>query len=300
MKQILKYSILSFAFLLIQSCKSIDLRTEAMITEDVTSLEEKGKKILHHAYLKMGYDHLINTEVYETTAFFDWKGLWLLFPMNAIPGNNKKDIQFRFATNSFDGHVEYLQGRKKGIIQGLQSWQGYKSEIGSDIIKEHEHDRYIWGLATYHYLLESPITLKDADIVRYAGEKKFNNQDYDLVYVTWGSESPNKQYDRFLVYINKDSGFIDLMELTIGDFFLPMPKGMQHATVQFERSKTSIGVFLPEVTIIQLKHPKEKKRHVYKFTTKDYKFDSFEKSKLYPIKGLKLYGNSKKYNNDEI
>jgi len=282
------------------SCKTVDLRTDYVKEQPTQTAEEKGKQLLADAAKKMGYDKLANTEVYETTANFDWKGLWPLMPMNALPGNLNKDIQFKFATNSFDGQVKYLEGRKKGLVQGLQSWEGYKIKRNNGELKQHEHDRYIWGLATYHYLAEAPLTMKDAEIVRYAGEKEFDGKTYETVYVTWGTEAPNKQYDRFLVYVNKDTGFIDMAELTIGDFFLPMPKGLQHATVHWEREMTSIGTYLPSTTFVQLGQPKAKKKHVYKYTTRDYRFDNFKKSELYPIEYLENYGTSKKFTNDQM
>ncbi|XLS30280.1 hypothetical protein ACJD0Z_05480 [Flavobacteriaceae bacterium M23B6Z8] len=213
--------------------------------------------------------------------------------MNAFPGNNNKPIQLRFATNSFDGQLEYLEGRKKGTIQGLQSWEGYKQETDSDFFKRHEHDRYLWGLATYHYLLEAPMHLPDAEIIRYAGKKLLDDINYDLVYVTWGSEAPNKEYDRFLAYIHPDTKFIDLLEVTINDFFLAMPKGMQHATARYDREKTSIGAYLPSEVTIQLKSPKKPNSKVYSFVLEDYQFDSFDKDLLYPIEGIPFYGFSK-------
>ncbi len=293
MKSMLKLSIISFLVISMLSCKSVDLRTDVVI-HTPNSNEQKGKQLLEKAVIAMGYDKLLQAQVYEATAQFNWKGIWLTMPMNALPGNNNKEIKFRFVTNSFDGQVEYLEGRKKGTIQGLQSWKGYKTEANSDYLKQHEHDRYIWGLATYHYLLEAPYrVLHECDIIRYAGEKSFQGKNFDMVYATWGTETPNKKYDRWLLYINKETGFIDMLEVTINDFFLPMPKAMQHATVHLERKKTSIGTYLPSNVIIQLKSPKKKDSKVYSFKLGDYKFDSFEKEMLYPIKNLPFFGNSK-------
>lgn len=300
MKKLIQITtVLLFAFEF-HCCKTVDLRTDYVKTQPAQTAEERGRKILRESSEKMGYDKLINTNVYETTANFKWKGLWPLMPMNSIPGNLNKDIQFKFATNSFDGQVKYLEGRKEGLVQGLQSWEGYKIKRNNGELKRHEHDRYIWGLATYHYLIEAPLTMKDAEIVRYAGEIEFAGQKYETVFVTWGSEEPNKQYDRFLVYVNKDTGFIDMAELTIGDFYLPMPKGMQHATVQWDRKITSVGTYLPSVTYVQLGKPKSKKKYVYKYVSKDYKFDNFQKADLYPIEGLQEYGTSKKFTNDQM
>lgn len=294
MKKYIQLSIILSFIITLQACKSVDLRSEDLKSQNITNAEQKGKALLQQAKLAMGYDKLATSEVYQADALFNWRGAWLLFPMNAFPGNNNKDLKLKFATNSFDGQLEYLEGRKKGTIQGVQSWHGYKKEKGSDFLKQHEHDRYIWGLATYHYLLEAPMHLPDAEIIRYSGTKQLDGIDYETVYVTWGSETPNKQYDRFLAYIHPDTKFIDLLEVTINDFFLPMPKGMQHATARYERKKTSIGAYLPSNVTIQLKAPKKAESKVYSFSLENYEFDSFEKETLYPIEGLTYYGFSKK------
>ncbi len=293
MKNYLKLSICILSIAIMQSCKSVDLRSNALKENTISNSEQMGKQLLVKAKTAMGYDQLSNTEVYEATAKFNWTGAWLIMPMNAFPGNNNKELQLRLATNSFDGQVQYLEGRKKDIIQGVQSWEGYKKEVGSDYLKRHEHDRYIWGLATYHYLLEAPMHLPDAQIIRYAGKKDVEGITYETVYVTWGTEAPNKQYDRFLVYINPSTKHIDLLEVTINDFFISMPRGMQHATARYERKKTSIGAYLPSNVQIQFKGPKKLENKVYSFALNNYQFDAFDKSVLYPLQDVEYLGFSK-------
>ncbi|GAA0873361.1 hypothetical protein GCM10009117_25080 [Gangjinia marincola] len=293
MKYLFKFLIIVIAVSVLQSCKSVDLRSELLQSDSITNPEQRGRDLLNEAKIAMGYDKLSETEVYEVDALFNWKGIWLLMPMNAFPGNNNNALKLRLATNSFDGQVEYLEGRKTNTIQGVQSWQGYKKETNSDYIKRHEHDRYIWGLATYHYLLEAPMHLPDAEIIRYAGQKELEGINYETVYVTWGSEVPNKKYDRFLAYINPATKFIDLLEVTINDFFLPMPKGLQHATARYERKETSIGAFLPSNITIQLKGPKKIESKVYSFALSDYKFDAFDKALLYPLDDIEPIGFTK-------
>ncbi|MEM8968758.1 MAG: hypothetical protein AAGE93_20245 [Bacteroidota bacterium] len=278
---------------LLSSCKTVDIRTDYALTNNAQSEHEKGKQLLKSAYQKMGYDQLEAVETYEANALFKWKMPWTMMPMNALPGNKGNKIEFKFTTNTFDGNVEFLEGRKKGKTYGIQSWQTYR--IGKDgSLDQIKGTKYNWGLATYHYVIEAPMRLLGAEIVRYAGEKSFNGKDYDLVYATWGKDEPHKEHDQWLVYINKQTGFIDLTELTINDFFLPMPKGLKGATVQYEREKTNIGTFLPSLVTIQLGKPKKKKKYVYNFQLYDYQFDNFDKQELYPIAGLEEIGDAKK------
>lgn len=275
------------------SCKTVDLRTDYALENNVESDTEKGKRLLKETYLKMGYDKLAETKTYEAKSNFKWRMPWTMMPMNALPGNKNKDIHFKFTTNTFDGNVEYLEGRKEGKTYGLQSWETYvQNESGT--LKQKKKTRHNWGLATYHYVVEAPMRLLGADIIRYAGEREFDGKAYDLVYATWGEDAPHKEHDQWLVYINKETGMTDLTEITINDFFLPMPPGMKGATIQTERALTSNGSYLPSLVTIQLGKPKELEKHVYTFNFTDYQFDSFSANELSPLVGVEMVGDAKK------
>ncbi len=283
--------LLLFVFV-ISSCKTVDIRTDYALQNNTPSDIEKGKKLLKNAYLEMGYDKFENTTNYEVSSLFKWKFPWTMMPMNALPGNKGKNIRFRFSTNDFNGQVTYLDGRKKGKTYGLQSWKDYRFTKKEDF-KTRKSKRYNWGLATYHYVIEAPMRLLGADIIRYAGEKEFNGNQYDVVYATWKQDAPHKEHDQWLVYINKHTGMIDLTEITINDFFLPMPPGMKGATILTERKLTANGSYLPSFVTIQLGKPKSSEKYVYTFELNDYKFDAFPKEELFPIKELEPIGDAK-------
>lgn len=280
-------------FLGITSCKTVDLRTDHALENNQERDTEKGKRLLKETYFKMGYDKFAETNTYEANSLFKWRIPWTMMPMNALPGNKNKDIHFKFATNTFDGNIKYLEGRKKGKTYGLQSWETYVQKKDKPL-KQKKKKRHNWGLATYHYVIEAPMRLLGADIIRYAGEKEFNGKMYDLVYATWGEDVPHKEHDQWLVYINKETGMTDLTEITINDFFLPMPPGMKGATIQTERTLTSNGSYLPSLVTIQLGKPKKLKKHVYTFGLTDYQFDTFPAEELYPLEGVQLVGDAKK------
>ena len=281
-----------FSLSLMYSCKTVDIRTDYSLKNKDVQNTQKGKELLEATYTKMGYHNLKEVETYEVNSLFKWKIPWTMMPMNALPGNKGKNIVFKFSPNTFDGQVTYLEGRKKGKTYGLQSWQGYMFK-DNEPLKLKNSKRYDWGLPTYHYVIEAPMRLLGADIIRYAGEKDFNGNQYDLVYATWGKDEPHKEHDQWLVYINKKTGMIDLTELTINDFFLPMPPGMKGATIQYEREKTSIGTYLPSLVAIQLGEPQKQKKHVYTFALTNYRFDSFAEKDLYPLEGFEKLGDAK-------
>lgn len=274
------------------SCKRIDIRTSYALAHNSKEDAIKGKRLLQATYKKMGYDKLESVDAYEVNSVFKWKTFWAMMPMNALPGNKGNEINFKFKPKTFDGSVTFLEGRKEGKTYGIQSWQTYLKKPGESV-KEVNSKRYNWGLATYHYLTESPMRLLGADIIRYAGETNFNGQDYDLVYVTWGKDEPHKEHDQWLIYINKSTEMIDLTEVTINDFFVPVPNGMKGATIQSERKMTSNGSYLPSFSTIQLGKPKRKSKYVYTFSMTDYKFDSFTADELYPLRDVEFIGDAR-------
>ncbi|MEL7220974.1 MAG: hypothetical protein AAGJ93_06620 [Bacteroidota bacterium] len=85
----------------------------------------------------------------------------------------------------------------------------------------------------------------------------------------------------------------DLTEITINDFFLPMPAGMKGATIQTERSLAENGSYLPSLVTIQLGKPKDLKKYVYTFDLTNYTFDSFAEEELYPLPRVERIGDKK-------
>lgn len=276
------------------SCKTIDIRTAYALENQSTADARKGEELLKETYYAMGYDKLEEVTTYEVRSLFKWKMPWSMMPLNALPGNKGNEIVFRFTANSFDGQVYFAEGRKEGKTYGIQSWQGYQFKTGK-APKMKDNARYNWGLPTYHYIIEAPMRLLTADIIRYAGEREVNGNNYDLVYATWGKDEPHKEHDQWLVYINQKTKMIDLTEVTINDFFLPVPNSMKGATIQVERSKAANGSYLPSLVTIQLGKPKKLKKHVYTFELNDYKFDSFPVETLYPFQELGRVGDTKPF-----
>ncbi|MEO1051020.1 MAG: hypothetical protein AAFX87_10350 [Bacteroidota bacterium] len=279
---------------LLQACKMADVRPDQLKSGRINaSDQQKGQALLEESIKAMGYDKFATVETYETTAQFYWRFPWNTMPMHSFPGARNKPLRFRFQVGSFDGQAEYLAGRKEGYTFGLQSWETY-CEKPSTEAEQTKDARRSWGLATFHYILETPYRLLNADIITYAGSKEFEGQMYDLVFVSWDKPEPHKEHDQWLLYINQETKFVDLSHLTIRDFFVPFPKSMAVGTVRFNnRVKTDPGMMLPSDIVIQLLAPKKEKRHVYRLTFKDYAFNTFPIDEIKPFKDLKEYGDAK-------
>lgn len=239
----------------------------------------------------MGYDRFGTIQTYQADAIFDWRFPWSIMPMNPLPGAKNKPVRFRFLPNSFDGQVAHLAGRKKGDTYGLQSWTYYQKKNGQT--EKSSSPRREWTLATYHYLLEGPFQLLNADIVRYAGQAEYEGTIYDLVFATWDTSEPHKEHDQWLLYIHPETKMVDLVNATIREYFLPFPRNLAEGTVLYQRERHESGIYFPTEMTIQLMTPKKASKYVYKMRMSNYQVDAFGREELTPLPGLKNYGDSK-------
>lgn len=276
------------------ACKLADVRPTFLKEQEITATnEEEGRDLLSASIQAMGYENLSEIDTYEAKALFKWKFPWSIMPINSLPGSKGNQVQFRFKPNSFDGQVEYLEGSRKGNLYGLQSWQAYKKKANGTIDYTKDKKRE-WALAAFHYLMEGPWRLLKADIITYAGTTQLDGQDYDLVFASWQSPEPHKEHDQWLLYINQKTKFVDLANITIRDFFMPFPPKLAEGSVRYlKRTQTSEGVYFPTELVIQLMAPKKEKKHVYRISFEDFKFDSFPEEDLRPFKSLKDFGDTK-------
>ncbi|MEL6559978.1 MAG: hypothetical protein AAFQ94_17445 [Bacteroidota bacterium] len=289
----MKNLLLIITIALLYSCKLADVRPELVKGKLSDSDEEKGLSLLKQSIEAMGYNNFESISTVETTMTFDWRFPWSSMPLHSFPGARNKPMRLLLEVGSFNGQSRYLSGRKKDAVFGLQSWESYRQLPGKELELKKD-PRRSWGLATFHYILETPYRLLSADVITYAGTKEFEGQQYDLVYVTWKDPKPHKAHDQWLIYINQDTKHVDLCHLTIRDFFMPFPPNMAMGTVRFlNREETEPGIKLPTEIVIQLLNPKKAKKHLYKLTFEDYRFDTRPPEDLKPFPELKVYGDSK-------
>lgn len=154
---------MTLSLLLLIGCKHSRVMTDYLSDNQAASLESKGRQLLEASVEAMGYDQLLAMKSYQADALFDWRFPWGMIPMNALRGSKNKKTSFRFIPNSFDGQMRHLEGRKEGFVFGLQSWQYYEEVDGE--FERDSNSRREWALATYHYLIEGPLRLLNADIV---------------------------------------------------------------------------------------------------------------------------------------
>lgn len=279
---------------LVSSCKVSDIQTDYMkdTVNKEEQLEEKGKALLKEAWLAHGFDKLKTHETYQVEATDHWKGA--LGKMGNLWGDsNKKPITLRFAVGTFDNQVEFKEGKLAGQVAGLQSWKYYEKE-NSDSKAEFQktNKRIGFGLAAYHYFFELGDRIMNAPIIRYAGEKEFEGNKYDIIFATWESVEANRDYDQYRIWVNKETKLIDFANYTIRENYLPGAK-MFYGSIRYGDMRTIDGVKISFQQEVYLNKPKAVGKYLHKLTLTDFKFDAFSKSDLYPDANIKPIGDDK-------
>jgi hypothetical protein len=276
----------------LQSCAIADLRTEELKNQNYQkSDEDKGRAILKAAWKAQGMDQLQQFETYEVIAQDHWKGM--LGAMGNVWPVNQTSMRMRFAVGTFDSQVEVLEGKKEGFLAGQQSWNYYEKEDGKIEFKEKLDKRISFGLSAYQYFFELTDRLMRAPIVVYAGETEFEGKKYDMVLASWETIEPHKGHDQYRLWINKETKMLDVVENTVRANYLP---GAQHlyGSTQMKDYRKINGIYIPFELTVDLNEPSKKEtKYVHRLTVKEFQFDTFDKSVLYPNPDLKMLGDVK-------
>lgn len=275
------------------SCLS-DLRPN-LVKENPNSkeLETKGRALLVKMAEAQGIQKLAEHKTFEVTANLGINGLWDMMNMDPFRSKKNQDIRMSYAVNSFDGRIRYLNKKREGDIYGLQSWETYVQKKGESEPVFKKKKRWEWGLAAFHYVLEIPLRIQTAPIVRYGGEQEFDGKTYDLVLASWGSEEPNKAYDQYVFFINKETHMADMLQVNIRDHYMPVP-GFMYGTVRYlERTEAKDGLIMPTKLVIQMFKPKTKEKGLISVNLKDYSFDTIPLETLRPNGSLPVMGDAK-------
>ncbi len=274
-------------------CK-VDLRTRLIKNQGITEINEKrGKDILELAWETHGYDNLSHRKNYTFQGKDIWRGLFgrLGKPWPEAESN----MLFRFEVGSFDSQVTYLDGKQMGITAGLQSWNYYEFERKNAAKKKKLNQRTRFALSAYHYFFELLDRLKRAPLISWAGEKQFNNEVYDVIFVTWKQVEPHMDNDQYILWINKETNMLDYAIYTVRENYLKIPGSRAfYGSIRFDDYRKVNGLMVPHVQTVFLNAPKKNiKRHVHRLTVSDFQFDAFDQELLKPFADVTSTGDSK-------
>ncbi len=119
-----------------------------------------------------------------------------------------------------------LPGRDTGRLEidggetwGVQNWATYTVDAEGKVQfdAQRNFDRWFW-VPTVGYFLEAPYRLGEATIVADAGPDEHDGVMCDRIFLTWGSEKPNREVDQYVAWIDQKSGRLVHLQYTVRDF----------------------------------------------------------------------------------
>ena len=157
-----------------------------------------------------------------------------------IAGWDELPQQFQMTSFLGTDNSEFtlLNGSNKGQVWGVQDWKSYQKKDGQKefIPNEKYHHKLIYK----NYWFQFPFRINEAPIIAYAGEGTVDGETYDLLYATWGSEAPNRQYDQYILYLDKETKMVEWLNFTLRE-----KVNFLQITAQFTDFKTIAGITLP-------------------------------------------------------
>lgn len=228
----------------------IDIRPEYLKDKIAEKDYVKGKALLQE--MQTAYGGMDNWLAHKTGSYAqvaDWYDDKL-----GIAGWDELPQQFQMTSTLGTDNSEFtlLNGPNKGQTWGVQDWKAYqKKENGKKEFIPNE--KYQHKLIFKNYWFQFPFRIGEAPIIAYAGESTVNGETYDLLYATWGSETPNRQYDQYVLYLDKETRLVEWLHFTLRDKF-----NFVHPTAQFTDFKTINGIVAPFSQYITMGTPEER------------------------------------------
>ncbi|MEM8889594.1 MAG: SRPBCC family protein [Bacteroidota bacterium] len=273
---------------LLNSCKLADLRTSE-IKEGSPVREDRAVQLLDEVIANSHLQKLANAEAYSFQATDDWKGMMTL--MNPLPKDNEP-MEFRYRPNTFDGQFHYTEAKNK-TIHGVQSFNYYKLEDEGTMSFE-KNKKITFTIPAIQYFFELPLRLRNAPILKYAGQKEFEGETYDLVFATWQQLEAHKEHDQYLLYISQGTRELKFANYTIRANYVPAPKSM-YGSVRYEKRKSSQdGIVYPSEIYIQVNELKKEEKSAHVLTIQELKLNGFNQEDLYPSESIEFIGDAKK------
>ena len=190
-----------------------DIRNEYLLTQDMQQAEVDGKALLE----KMenahgGYDRWAAFE----SGSFDQQAVW--YGRNAISHwdtlPQKFHMEVRLGTE--EATLKLLNGPTTGNRYRIRDGKHLSAISGQDW-QETEATQYHEKILFKGYWFQLPFRIREASIIRYAGQETFGGKTYDLLFASWGSESANADFDQYLLYLDTESHRIAWLYFTLRD-----------------------------------------------------------------------------------
>ncbi|MDN5217043.1 hypothetical protein QQ020_33540 [Fulvivirgaceae bacterium BMA12] len=229
--------VLWLALLTLTNCTLYDLRPEALRQSVEISDDQRGDQIMEKAAIAHGWDQLGDIKV-EAIYRDHWPSdlmRWLFHPWPS----HAQLIKHTFTNyDLYSGEVEFLDGKDSGELWGLENGQPFLHKNKKKEFRKHKSTSFY--LPTYQYFMQIGYWIKNIPIRKFLKEEQINGRTYLVLLATWNKLSPQKDYDQYIFYINKESYLIEMVEYTIRAQF---PSA--HGTNTFSDFKKTGDLMIP-------------------------------------------------------
>jgi len=214
-----------------------DIRPDALRHALTPDAVRQGRRLLGLLDSRYGgserYRHHRVTQVEYTDAWAS--GLMQRVGSPWLPGER---LRLTFAHGTDSSRLDFLSGPRQSQSWGIQQWQTYTVASGQRKFAPNKDIKF-W-LPTLEYFLEMPFRVGEAEIVAHAGERTLGNQIYDLIFLTWGSPTPHRHMDQYVLWIRRSDGILEFAEYTVRDV-APFIVGCIH----YEDLRDVDGILVP-------------------------------------------------------
>ena len=247
----------------------------------------KGRALLTELGDRYGAAAWRRSTTTEVVFRDDWDSV-LVAMMGMEPWDEEDLIRFRFRTGTFDIRADFMDGPRKGEVQGLQAWQTYAQAPDEAAPRFEEDDDVRFMLPAIVYLSELPFRLANAELVTYEGEAALDGRPHDRVFATWGGLEAHTGADQYLLWIDRASG-----QLTRADYTVREAARILDATVWYGDLRQVGGVTVPHRLTITDRGVAPAEGYLHQVRVQSFALDSFPEGVLYPRAGLARVGDAK-------
>lgn len=232
---------LGLSFLASTGCSLSDLRPPELMDEAAVArgARARGRQMLNQLADRYGsLDRWHARQTMELEFTDEWPSL-MWRTMAAPWPQDPQAFKLKTPLGADDGRLEFVGGDWSGQAWGLQNWVPYEVSADGEIEFVDSDDIRFW-IPTIKYFTEFPFRIVEADVAIYAGERSRDGRVHDLVFASWNQAAPHEMTDQYLLWIDRKSGLLELLQYTVRDVMASFVGTMDYADF-----RTRGGILVP-------------------------------------------------------
>lgn len=201
------------------ACATADLRPDAMARkgrpEDAAI--QRGRALLEAAAKTHGLEAWRGKPLTQLVLRDYWPH-WLTRTAAMPWDESGAKVQLTIQTGTDTSRLDFLSGKRRGEAWGVQQWATYTVGKKTRPRFEKHEDAWFW-LPTIEYFFELPWRIREATEVASLGPRTRGGKTYDRVFATWGGFARSDTIDQYIVWIERETGRVGLVEFTARDVY---------------------------------------------------------------------------------